>query len=59
MLKNNFITTRGFGKTGLQFSRLLEQLKASSTTEEEKQYFEQIQEEWSDFCVGLTIRSFG
>lgn len=59
MLKNSFVASRGYGKTGLEFFHLLEQLKRDSNKEEDKIYFEQKQKEWSEFCVGLTLRSFG
>lgn len=59
MFKSSFVTSRGSSKTGLQLFYLLEQLKNNADTEEEKQYIEQMQEEWSEFCVGLTWRILG
>lgn len=54
---NQFMTSRGCSKTGIIFAQFLHQLKESMETPEEKAYIEQMQEEWSEFCVGLTLRS--
>lgn len=53
------IMARGCGKPRLQLFNLLEQLKLNSKTEEERLYFEEIQKEWSEFCVGSTWRVLG
>lgn len=57
MFNFNYVKSRGSSKTGLEMFYILEQLKNDAESEEEKQYFEHLQKEWSDFCVGLTLRA--
>lgn len=57
MFNFNYVKSRGSSKTGLEMFYILEQLKNDAESEEEKQYFEQLQKEWSGFCVGLTLRA--
>lgn len=53
--KNLFINTRRNSKTGVSFMLLLEGLKQSARTEEEKLFYQQVQEEWSQFNIDLTL----
>jgi hypothetical protein len=50
-----FIISRGSGKTGIEFMHFLQYLKETSKSEDDKKYFEQMQKEWSDFNVELTL----
>jgi len=49
------IFNRRTPKTGLSFMHMLEKLKRTAKTDEERKYYEQMQKEWGEFCVGLNL----
>jgi hypothetical protein len=46
---------RGTSNTGLSFIHLLERLKKSAKTNEEKQMYELMKKEWSEFNKSLVL----
>lgn len=55
MSKNPMVIFRRSSKTGLNFMLLLEKLKQSAETEEERLFFQQMQNEWAEFNVDLNL----
>jgi len=46
---------RGCSKSGLRLFYTLEVLKSEAKTKNEKDHYEELQRQWSEFCNGLAL----